>query len=134
MLCYQAVHTTLGATMNESLSADRAVMNGVTSNVKAKRGKKQWKDLAVDPLAEGFAEHDASYTVGNSPLTWSQIETGQLFCRTKSGKAVHVKIHSGLGICLDTQARLEIKPTIRETMQVWLITSFNTTTASKANF
>lgn len=120
--------------MSEQHTADKTVMNGVMGKTRGNRGKKQWKDLPVDPLAEGFTGHDANYTVGNSPVTWSQLATGQLFCRTKTGNAIHVKINSGRGICLDTQSTLEVKPTIRETMQVWLVTSFNSTTPNKANF
>lgn len=120
--------------MSDLQSVDKAVTNGVTGKTRGRRGKKQWKDLTVDPLAEGFTEHDSQYCVGNSPIVWSQLTTGQLFCRTKTGKAVHVKINSGRAICLDTQAPLEVKPTIRDTLQVWLVTSFNSTTAGKADF
>lgn len=106
--------------------------NGIQAAIKPRRGKpKQWKDLTTDPLAEGFDEHHASYIIGRTPITWSQLGTGALFSRSKSGKALHVKLDSGRAICLDTGASIEVAPRIRLSLQVWQVTSINTTTATK---
>jgi hypothetical protein len=120
-------------TMSDQQTTDKATTNGYkTTNPAPTRRRKQWKDLPPDPLSEGYTEHPASYTVGSSPVTWNQLQVGQMFCRTKSGKAVHVKVNAGRAVCLDTQAPMEVKPTIRATLQVWLVTGMNTTTATTA--
>jgi hypothetical protein len=93
-----------------------------------------WKDLTIDPLAEGFDSHQAEYVVGKSPVSWATLTPGQLFSRNKSGKSLWVKLNDGRAICLDTRQAMEVKPAIRNSMQVWLVTSFNSTTASKADF
>jgi hypothetical protein len=121
--------------MSEQQTTDKPLTNGRTSsNTKPKGKSKQWKDLAVDPLSEGFDSHHAEYVVGKSPIVWSSVEPGQLFSRTKSGKNLYVKMNEGRATCLDTRQSIEVKPTIRNTMQVWLVTSFNSTTPSKADF
>ncbi|WGV25680.1 hypothetical protein [Halotia branconii] len=96
--------------------------------------KKEWKDLSIDPLSEGFDGHQAEYVVGKAPVTWAHIQTGQLFSRSKSGKNLHVKLNDGRAVCLDTQKPLEVKPSIRNSLQVWVVTNFNSTTANKADF
>lgn len=121
--------------MTDQSTSDRATTNGRSPTNNSLRGrKKQWRDLTVDPLAEGFDSHQAEYVVGKSPITWSTLEPGQLFSRSKSGKNLYVKINDGRAIGLDTKQAIEVKPSIRLTMQVWLVTSFNSTTASKADF
>lgn len=121
--------------MTEQSTTDRATNNGKTTNNFTRKGKpKQWKDLPPDPLAEGFDSHTAEYIVGKAPVTWASVETGQLFSRSKSGKSLFVKINDGRAICLDTRQAIEYKPTIRMSQQVWLVTSFNSTTATKADF
>lgn len=35
--------------MSDLQSVDKAVTNGVTGKTRGRRGKKQWKDLTVDP-------------------------------------------------------------------------------------
>lgn len=104
------------------------------NNSRLKGRKKEWKDLSIDPLAEGFDGHQAEYVVGKSPVAWSSLEPGQLFSRSKAGKNLHVKLNDGRGVCLDTRQSIEVKPSIRNSLQVWLVTSFNSTTASKADF
>lgn len=117
--------------MSEQDTISKPSTNGRSSlNSSTIKRRKQWKDLPPDTLSDGFSEHQAVYTVGNSPLSWSQLQVGQLFCRSKTGKAVHVKVNAGRGICLDTQAPIEVKPSIRNSLQVWLVTSINTTTAT----
>jgi hypothetical protein len=119
--------------MTDQQITDRTATNGYKAAKSPLTGRrKQWKDLPPDPLSEGYTEHAAAYTVGSSPVTWGQLQVGQMYCRTKSGKAVHVKVNAGRGICLDTQAPMEVKPTIRATLQVWLVTGMNTTTATSA--
>ena len=111
--------------------------NGTTPQVNAgnsarasrKGTTKQWKDLATDPLADGFDEHHASYIVGRTPLTWEQLGTGKLFSRSKLGKSLHVKLDSGRATCLDTGSSIEVAPRIRRTLQVWQVTFINTTSA-----
>lgn len=121
--------------MSEQQTTDRAATNGrSTANPAVKGRKKQWKDLSIDPLAEGFDSHQAEYVVGKSPVTWSTVEPGQLFSRSKAGKNLYVKLNDGRAMCLDTRQPIEIKPQIRLTFQIWLVTSFNSTTASKADF
>jgi len=121
--------------MNEQQALDKAPINWQPNNSSSRRGKqKQWKDLTIDPLSEGFDSHQAEYVVGKSPVGWLSLSTGQLFSRTKSGKNLYVKVNDGRGISLDTREPLEIKPSIRQQFQVWLVTSFNSTTANKANF
>jgi hypothetical protein len=122
-------------TMTEQTVNDKPSINGRSpTTTKPKGGKKEWKDLAVDPLAEGFDSHHAEYVVGKSPVSWSTVLPGQLISRTKSGKSLWVKLNDGRGVCLDTRQAMEVKPAIRNSMQVWLVTSFNSTSASKADF
>ncbi|MBH8577005.1 hypothetical protein I8752_29290 [Nostocaceae cyanobacterium CENA369] len=121
--------------MSDQQTTDKATTNGrITPTNSLKGRKKQWKSLAVDPLAEGFDGHQAEYVVGKSPLTWATLQPGQLFSRSKSGKNLHVKLNDGRAICLDTRQPIEFEPRIRNTQQVWLVTSFNSTTANKADF
>lgn len=121
--------------MTEQLTPDRATTNGRSATTTPRKGKaKVWKDLSIDPLAEGFDSHQAEYVVGKSPVSWSTITPGQLFSRSKSGKSLWVKLNDGRATCLDTRQSIEVKPSIRNSMQVWLVTSFNSTTANKADF
>lgn len=121
--------------MTDQQFIDKHSANGVKSTTSPRKGKpRQWKDLSIDPLSEGFDSHQADYVVGKSPVSWSIVEVGQLFSRSKTGKNLHVKVNDGRAICLDTRAAIEVKPAIRNSLQVWLVTSFNSTTASKADF
>lgn len=105
---------------------------GNSANRGSRKGKtKQWKDLATDPLAEGFDEHNATYIVGRTPVTWEQLGTGKLFSRSKAGKSLHIKLDSGRAICLDTGASIEVAPRIRLSLQVWQVTAINSTTANR---
>lgn len=55
--------------MTDQHIADRHIANGKSSGNSGLKGrKKQWKDLTIDPLAEGFDSHQAEYVVGKSPL------------------------------------------------------------------
>jgi len=90
--------------------------------------KRQWKDLPPDPLAEGFEEHTAHYIVGKTSITWAGLAIGAIFSRSKSGKALHVKLDAGHAICLDTGEQIEVAPKHRPILQVWKVTSINTTT------
>ena len=75
-------------------------INGIQK--RSRKGiKRQWKDLPVDPLADGFDEHKATYIIGRSPISWAELGTGALFSRSKSGKALHIKIDAGHAVCLD---------------------------------
>jgi hypothetical protein len=122
-------------TMTEQQTTDKAAINGRSGNNSPRKGKqKQWKDLTTDPLSEGFDSHQAEYVVGRAPISWLSIQPGQLFSRTKSGKSLYVKMNDGRAICLDTKQSIEIKPAIRMSFQIWLVTSFNSTTATKADF
>lgn len=121
--------------MTEQSISDRHIANGNKPANNTRKGKpKQWKDLTTDPLAEGFDSHQAEYVVGKSPVTWSTLEPGQLFSRSKAGKSLYVKINDGRAISLDSKQAIDIKPSIRLTLQVWLVTSFNSTTATRADF
>lgn len=121
--------------MTEQQTTDRAVTNGRSAGDKPKQPKpKQWKDLSVDPLSEGFDSHQAEYVVGKAPVSWSTLKPGDIFSRSKSGKSLHIKMNDGRAVCLDTKQGITVKPTIRMSFQVWLVTSFNSTTASKADF
>ncbi|MFN6565439.1 MAG: hypothetical protein RMY28_037340 [Nostoc sp. ChiSLP01] len=121
--------------MTEQQTTER-ITNGrqPTANTSRRGKKKEWKDLSVDPLAEGFDGHQAEYVIGKSPVTWATVQPGQLFSRSKSGKNLHVKLNDGRGVCLDTRQPIEVKPSIRNTLQVWLVTNFNSTSATKADF
>lgn len=121
--------------MTEQQATDRAVVNGRTTSDKPKQRKaKQWKDLSIDPLSEGFDSHQAEYVVGKAPVSWSTLKSGDIFSRSKSGKSLYIKMNDGRAVCLDTRQSIEVKPAIRMSFQVWLVTSFNSTTASKADF
>lgn len=121
--------------MSEQETINRATTNGKSSNNIPRKGReRKWKDLSVDPLSEGFDSHQAEYVVGKAPVTWATLEVGQLFSRTKSGKNLFVKLNDARATSLDTRQPIEFKPSIRQTQQVWLVTSFNSITASKADF
>ncbi|BAY21699.1 hypothetical protein NIES2100_14560 [Calothrix sp. NIES-2100] len=121
--------------MNEQQVTNTSTSNGSKPHTSPRKGRpRQWKDLSQDPLAEGFDSHSADYIVGKSPLSWSVVEPGQLFSRSKTGKNLHVKLNDGRAINLDTGRPIEIKPTMRNSWQVWLVTSFNSITASKTDF
>lgn len=121
--------------MTDQQTTDKATTNGRSSTMTQRKGKaKVWKDLSIDPLAEGFDSHTADYVVGKSPVSWATVTPGQLFSRSKAGKSLYVKLNDGRATCLDTRQSIEVKPSIRNSMQVWLVTSFNSTTANKADF
>lgn len=121
--------------MNEQQTNDKTALNWQPINGSSRKGqKKQWRDLTIDPLSEGFDSHQAEYVVGRAPMGWLSISPGQLFSRTKSGKSLYVKMNDGRAICLDTREPIEIKPSIRMSFQVWLVTSFNSTNVNKADF
>jgi len=121
--------------MTEQQSIDKTLMNGHSPPAPAKKRRtKQWKDLTIDPLSEGFDSHTADYVVGKAPVSWSSLKSGDMFTRTKAGKNLHIKMNDGRGISLDTKQSIEVKPAIRMSFQVWLVSAFNSTTASKADF
>lgn len=121
--------------MNEQETINKPSTNGKSSHNAPRKGKqRQWKDLSVDPLEKGFTAHTAEYVVGKSPVTWASLEVGQLFSRSESGKNLYVKLNDGRAVSLDTRKAIEFKPSIRPTQQVWVVTSFNSITASKADF
>lgn len=121
--------------MTEQQITDKPANGRLPANYTSRKGrKKEWKDLTIDPLSEGYDSHQADYVVGKAPITWALLEAGQLFSRSKSGKNLHVKLNDGRAICLDTRQPIEIKPTIRNSLQVWVVTNFNSTSANKADF
>lgn len=122
--------------MTDQQTTDRAITNGKsTAQTEPKvRKPREWKDIPDDPLAKGFDVHQADYVVGKSQVAWDTLDPGQLFSRSESGKSLYVKLNDGRAICLDTRQPIEIKPVKRNNWPVWLVTNFNSTTASKANF
>jgi len=121
--------------MTDQQTTDKPLNGRLMTNYTSRKGKKkEWKDLTIDPLSEGYDSHHAEYVVGKAPITWALLEAGQLFSRSKSGKNLHVKLNDGRAICLDTRQPIEIKPSIRNSLQVWVVTNFNSTSASKADF
>ncbi|MBN3927746.1 hypothetical protein [Nostoc sp. NMS4] len=121
--------------MTDQQIADKPLNGQRPSPINSRKGKrKEWKDLTIDPLSEGYDSHQADYVVGKAPITWALLEAGQLFSRSKSGKNLHVKLNDGRAICLDTRQPIEIKPSIRNSLQVWIVTNFNSTSANKADF
>ena len=121
--------------MTDQQITDRATTNGksVTQAEPKVRKPREWKDIPDDPLAEGFDAHQADYVVGKNQVAWDTLKPGQLFSRSKSGKNLYVKLNDGRAICLDTRQPIEIKPVKRNNWPVWLVTSFNSTTASKVD-
>ncbi|MBN3907673.1 MAG: hypothetical protein HWQ35_14265 [Nostoc sp. NMS1] len=121
--------------MTEQQISDKPLNGQRPSPINSRKGrKKEWKDLAIDPLSEGYDSHQAEYVVGKAPMTWALLEVGQLFSRSKSGKNLHVKLNDGRAVCLDTRQAIEFKPPIRNSQQVWVVTNFNSTSANKADF
>ncbi|MCF2149799.1 hypothetical protein IQ276_025905 [Desmonostoc muscorum LEGE 12446] len=123
--------------MTEQQITDRATTNGKsTTNKTEERAKRtrEWKEMADDPLAEGFDPHQADYVVGRTQVGFNTLEPGQLFSRSKTGKSLYVKLNDGRAVCLDTRQPIEVSPTRRKTWQIWVVTMFNSTTASKADF
>lgn len=121
--------------MTDQQTTDKPSTNGRSAtNGKLKGKPKQWKDLSIDPLAEGFDSHQAEYVLGKSPVSWSFVQPGQLISRNKTGKSLWVKMNEGRAVSLDTRQAIEVKPSLRNSLQVWLVASFNSTTASKADF
>ncbi|MEH2123724.1 hypothetical protein [Nostoc sp.] len=121
--------------MTDQQTTDKPLNGQRPSPINSRKGrKKEWKDLTIDPLSEGYESHQADYVVGNSPITWALLEVGQLFSRSKNGKNLHVKLNDGRAICLDTRRPIEFKPSIRNSTQVWVVTNFNSTSASKTDF
>lgn len=121
--------------MNDQLSIDRSTVEWQSISGSKRKGKqKEWKDLTRDPLSEGFDSHQAEYIVGKSPVGWLTVSPGQLFARSKSGRSLYVKMNDGRAICLDTKEPIEVKPSIRQQFQVWLVTSFNSTNANETKF
>ncbi|MBG1268265.1 hypothetical protein [Nostoc sp. WHI] len=121
--------------MSEQETIDRTINGRSQGNYSNRKGrKKEWKDLTVDPLSEGSDSHQAEYVTGKAPMTWALLEVGQLFSRSKSGKNLHCKLNHGRAICLDTRQAIEVKPSIRNSLQVWVVTNFNSTSASKPDY
>jgi hypothetical protein len=121
--------------MTDQQTTDKTLNGQRPSPINSRKGKKkEWKDLTIDPLSEGYDSHSADYVVGKSPITWALLEVGQLFSRSKGGKNLHVKLNDGRAICLDTRRPIEFKPSIRNSTQVWVVTNFNSTSASKTDF
>ena len=121
--------------MTEQTTEYKTSTNGVLPNNPSRKGrKKNWKDLSADPLEKGFDAYTAEYIVGRSAVPWLGVKPGQLFSRNDSGKNLFVKMNDGRAISLDTKGAIEIKPTIRLTMSVWLVTSFNSISTSKPDF
>lgn len=122
--------------MTDQQIADRATTNGKsTTNKTERKGKpREWKEMADDPLSEGFDSHQAEYVVGRTQVGFGTLEPGQLFSRSKTGKSLYVKLNDGRAVCLDTRQPIEISPTRRKTWQIWLVTLFNSTTATKVDY
>ncbi|MEI1375966.1 hypothetical protein PQG02_06850 [Nostoc sp. UHCC 0926] len=122
--------------MTDQQTTDRATTNGKSATQaepKARRPR-EWKEMATDPLSEGFDVHQAEYVVGRTQVAFESLKPGQLFSRTKSGKSLCVKLNDGRGLCLDTREPIEVSPQKRKSWQIWLVTLFNSTTASKADY
>ena len=111
---------------------DLKTSTSLSTNGLARRSRKgvkrEWKDLPTDVLSEGFDQHTASYTVGRTPLSWKELPIGAVFSRSKSGRTLHIKLDAAKAICLDTLEAIEVAPKIRVSLQVWKVTSFNSTT------
>jgi hypothetical protein len=121
--------------MTDQSISDRATTNGRLSTNHPRKGRpKEWKDLPTDPLEKGYLSLQAEYIVGKSSVTYSTLEPCQLFSLSESGKNLYVKINDGRAIGLDTKRAIEISPKRRLSLQAWVVTNFNSTTASKANF
>ena len=120
--------------MTDQQTTDRATTNGKSANTEPKaRRQRQWKEMADDPLSEGFDSHQAEYVVGKTQVIFETLSPGQLFARTKSGKTLYVKLNDGRAVCLDTRQPIEVSPTRRKTLPCWIVTIFNSTTASKVD-
>ncbi|OUL34088.1 hypothetical protein [Nostoc sp. 106C] len=121
--------------MTDQDTTNRATTNGRSSTNNSRQGRKKvWKDLPIDPLGKGFDSHQAEYIVGKTSVSYSTLDPGQLFSLSETGKNLYVKINDGRAIGLDTKRAIEVSPNHRLTMQTWVVTSFNSTTASKADF
>lgn len=97
-----------------------------------KKGQpRKWNDLPIDPMSKGFQAHTADYIVGNTPLLWTSLSPGQLFCRNESGKNLYVKLNDGRAVSLDTKSNMDIKPDLRGQLSVWVVTGFNSVTPSQ---
>ncbi len=122
--------------MTDQQTTDRATTNGKSATQaepKARRTR-EWKEMSIDPLSEGFEVLQAEYVVGKTQVGFDTLSPGQLFSRTKSGKSLYVKLNDGRGVCLDTRQPIEVSPQKRKTWQIWLVTNFNSTTASKTDY
>lgn len=122
--------------MTDQQTTDRTTTNGKSTNGAEPRARRprEWKEMPTDPLSEGFDVHPAEYIVGRTQVAFATLKPGQLFSRTKSGKTLCVKFNDGRGFCLDTRESIEVSPQKRKTWQIWLVTNFNSTTASKADY
>jgi hypothetical protein len=121
--------------MTEQQTTDRAITNGKSANKIERKGKpREWKEMADDPLSEGFDSHQAEYVVGRTQVGFHTLDPGQLFARSKTGKNLYVKLNDGRAVCLDTRQPLEVSPQRRTTWQIWIVTNFNSTTASKVDY
>lgn len=96
--------------------------------------KRKWKDLSTDPLKDGYEEYQASVITGKTAVSWNSISPGGLFSRTSNGINLHCKIDASKAVSLDTGDDLEIAPKYRETLEVFKVISFNSTTVTKADF
>lgn len=121
--------------MSDQETTNKPATNGRSIVIPNRKGKaRQWKELDTDPLAEGYDTHPAQYVVGKGSVSWSNVEVGKLFSRSKTGKSLWVKMNAGKAINLDTRQQIEVKPSLRNSLQVWVVTSFNSTTANQADF
>ena len=123
-------------TMTDQQTTDRATTNGKSTNGTESRTRtpRVWKEMADDPLSEGFDAHQAEYVVGRTQVTFETLSPGQLFSRTKTGKSLYVKLNDARAVCLDTRQPVGVSPTRRKTLPCWVVTIFNSTTASKADY
>lgn len=120
--------------MTDQQTTYQATTNGKSGKTDRKGKPRVWKEMAEDPLSEGFDAHQAEYVVGRTQVTFETLSPGQLFSRSKSGKSLYVKLNDGRAICLDTRQPIEISPTRRKTLPSWVVTIFNSTTTSKEVF
>lgn len=112
---------------NNSVSTD-------TQKKSRKGRRRQWKDLSTDPLKDGFEEYKAVVIIGRTAVSWDSLPPGGLFSRSESGTNLHCKIDAAKAVSLDTGDALEIAPKYRETLQIWKVTSFNSTVVTKTDF
>lgn len=119
--------------MSDQQTTERPTTNGRAAKTERKGKERKWKEMTDDPLSDGFDSHQAEYVVGRTQVVFDTMSPGQLFSRGKNGKNLYVKLNDARAVCLDTRQPIEISPTRRKTWSVWLVTLFNSTTATKAD-